>query len=324
MGSRANDLPSHLTVLGCLPYSALRVGYSCLKVFALATFSCPGYTHSSPRISFVSLLDSPLSPWPYSIASLTSAPLTPNPPHLVLLFLGFFASITLWHLIQFTSGELGLPLNVWLLRPASWLLQGEASCLFASETQLSTDWPLYEWIRVVQLPSHVWLFVTPWTPVRQASLSLTISWSWPKFMSIAAVMPSSHLILWYTLLLRVPWTARRSSQLILKETNSEPSLERLILKLKLQDFCNLIWTANSLEKFLMLGKIEDRREKWIPIPFLWSLTFSLKLETWEHQFILLDEVLLKSPGNKWSCRGNCWSGSCLHFQAHLNYSGSHF
>ena len=184
--------------------------------------------------------------------------------------------------------------------------------------------PLSHFFVVVQSSSHVWLFETPWTAAYQASLSLTISQSLPKFMSIAAVIPSSHLILWYPLLLRVPWTARRSSQLILKETNSEPSLEGLILKLKLQDFCNLIWTANSLEKSMMLGKIEDRREKWIPIPFLWSLTFSLKLETEEHQFILLDKVLLKSPGNKWSCRGNCWSGSCLHSQAHLNYSGSHF
>ena len=54
---------------------------------------------------------------------------------------------------------------------------------------------------VVQLPSHVWLFVTPWTAVRQASLSLTMSWSLPKFMSIKSVMPSNHLILYHPLLL---------------------------------------------------------------------------------------------------------------------------
>ena len=54
---------------------------------------------------------------------------------------------------------------------------------------------------VVQSPSHVWLFGTPWTPARQTSLSLTISWSFPKFMFIALVMPSSHLILWHPLLL---------------------------------------------------------------------------------------------------------------------------
>ena len=50
-------------------------------------------------------------------------------------------------------------------------------------------------IFVVQLPSHVWLFVTPWTAAYQASLSLTISWSLPKFMSFESVMPSNHLIL---------------------------------------------------------------------------------------------------------------------------------
>ena len=60
-------------------------------------------------------------------------------------------------------------------------------------------------------------------------------------------------------LLRVPWTARRLNQSILKEINSEYSLERLMLKLKLQYFGNLMQRANSLEKSLMLGKIEGRR-----------------------------------------------------------------
>ena len=54
---------------------------------------------------------------------------------------------------------------------------------------------------VVQLPSCVWLFVTPWTTARQASLSFTISQSFPKFMSIASVMSSCHFILWHPLLL---------------------------------------------------------------------------------------------------------------------------
>jgi len=54
---------------------------------------------------------------------------------------------------------------------------------------------------VVQSPNHVQLFVSPWTAERQASLSLTISQSLPKFMFIASVMPSSRLILWHTLLL---------------------------------------------------------------------------------------------------------------------------
>ena len=60
-------------------------------------------------------------------------------------------------------------------------------------------------------------------------------------------------------LLRVPWTARRSNQFILKEISPEYSLEGLMLKLKLQYFGHLIQRTNSLEKTLMLGKIEGRR-----------------------------------------------------------------
>ena len=60
-------------------------------------------------------------------------------------------------------------------------------------------------------------------------------------------------------LLRVPWTARRSTQSILKEINLEHSLEGLMLKLKLQYFGHLMQRADSLEKTLVLGKIEGRR-----------------------------------------------------------------
>ena len=62
-------------------------------------------------------------------------------------------------------------------------------------------------------------------------------------------------------LLRVPWTARRSNQSILKEINPEYSLEGLMLKLKLQYFGHLMQRTNSLEKTLMLGKIEGRRRR---------------------------------------------------------------
>ena len=62
-------------------------------------------------------------------------------------------------------------------------------------------------------------------------------------------------------LLRVPWTARRSNQSILKEISPEYSLEGLRPKLKLQYFGHLMQTANSLEKILMLGKIEGRRRR---------------------------------------------------------------
>ena len=60
--------------------------------------------------------------------------------------------------------------------------------------------------------------------------------------------------------LRVPWTARRSNRSTLKEINPEYSLERLMLKLKFQYFGHLIQTVDSLEKTLMLGKMEGKRE----------------------------------------------------------------
>ena len=62
-------------------------------------------------------------------------------------------------------------------------------------------------------------------------------------------------------LLRVPWTARRSNEFILKEISPEYSLEGLMLKLKLQYFSHLMRRADSFEKTLMLGKIEDRRRR---------------------------------------------------------------
>ena len=63
-------------------------------------------------------------------------------------------------------------------------------------------------------------------------------------------------------LLRVSWTARRSNLSILKELNPEYSLEGLVLKLKRQYFGHLMWRSDSLEKTLMLGKIEGRRRGW--------------------------------------------------------------
>ena len=62
-------------------------------------------------------------------------------------------------------------------------------------------------------------------------------------------------------LLRVPWTARRSNQSILKEISPEYSLEELMLKLRLQYFGHLMQRTDSLEKTLMLGKTEDRRRR---------------------------------------------------------------
>ena len=62
---------------------------------------------------------------------------------------------------------------------------------------------------------------------------------------------------------RIPWTARKSNQSILKETNPEYSLERLLLKLKHQYFGHMLKRANSLEKTLMLGNIEGKKRRGV-------------------------------------------------------------
>ena len=75
--------------------------------------------------------------------------------------------------------------------------------------------------------------------------------------------------------MRVPWTARRSNQSILKEINPEYSLEALMLKLKLQYFGHLMQRVDSLEKTLMLGKIGDKRREWQSMQWLDSIIDSM-------------------------------------------------
>ena len=77
--------------------------------------------------------------------------------------------------------------------------------------------------------------------------------------------------------LRVPWTARRPNQSILKEINPDYSLEGLILKLKLQYLGHLMQRANSLEKTLILVKVEGRRCRWQRVRWLKSITNSIDM-----------------------------------------------
>ena len=133
---------------------------------------------------------------------------------------------------------------------------------------------LFTWL------SHGWLFVTLWTVASQTPLYMEFPrqeyWSGLPFICNSKNGPKQiyHLVIhllknwcfWTVVLqrlLRVPWTARRPNQSILKEISPGCSLEGLMLKLKLQYFGHLMRKADSFEKTLMLGKIEGRlRRGW--------------------------------------------------------------
>ena len=116
-----------------------------------------------------------------------------------------------------------------------------------------------------------------------------------------------ELLCWRRLL-RVPCTARRSNQSILKEIKPEYSLEGLMLKLKLQYFGYLMWKANSLEKTLMLVEIEGRRRReqqnmrcWMVSPTQWTWVWASSGRWWRSgKSGVLLSMGLQRVGHHWA------------------------
>ena len=174
--------------------------------------------------------------------------------------------------IQKTKIMASGPITSWQNR---WGNIGNSERLYFGGFQNHCRWWLYSWNLKILAPwkksydqprQHIkkqrYYFANKGPSSQSCGFSSGHVWMWELDYKESWVMKDDAFELWFwRRLLRVPWTARRSNQSILKEISPECSLEGLMLNLKLQYFGHLMWRADSLEKTLMQGKIEGRRRR---------------------------------------------------------------